>query len=62
MSITSTMYTGVSGLTAEGDALGVVGDNIANSKHGGLQIPARRLRGPPRSLDGKSRARAPVFE
>ena len=25
------MYTGVSGLTAEGDALGVVGDNIANS-------------------------------
>ncbi|MDJ0761436.1 MAG: flagellar hook protein FlgE [Myxococcota bacterium] len=30
MSITKTLYTGVSGLTAHGNALGVVGDNIAN--------------------------------
>jgi flagellar hook protein FlgE len=31
MSILKTMYTGVSGITAEGEALGVVGDNISNS-------------------------------
>jgi flagellar hook protein FlgE len=31
MSIIRTMYTGVSGLDAEGDALGVIGDNISNS-------------------------------
>ena len=37
MSIVSTMYTGVSGLTAEGDALGVVGDNIANSNTVGFK-------------------------
>jgi len=30
MSITKTLYTGVSGLNAHGKALGVVGDNIAN--------------------------------
>ena len=30
MSITKTLYTGVSGLTAHGRAIGVVGDNIAN--------------------------------
>ncbi len=30
MSITKTLYTGVSGLKAHSDALGVVGDNIAN--------------------------------
>jgi flagellar hook protein FlgE len=30
MSIMKTLYTGVSGLTANGKALGVVGDNIAN--------------------------------
>ena len=37
MSIVSTMYTGISGLTAEGDALGVVGDNIANSNTVGFK-------------------------
>jgi len=37
MSIVSTMYTGVAGLTAEGDALGVVGDNIANSNTVGFK-------------------------
>lgn len=31
MSITKAMWTGVSGLSAEGQALGVVGDNVANS-------------------------------
>jgi flagellar hook protein FlgE len=31
MSILKTMYTGVSGINAEGEALGVVGDNISNS-------------------------------
>ncbi|MCP4600079.1 MAG: flagellar hook protein FlgE [Proteobacteria bacterium] len=30
MSITKTLYTGVAGITAHGEALGVVGDNIAN--------------------------------
>ncbi len=30
MTITKTLYTGVAGLTAHGQALGVVGDNIAN--------------------------------
>ena len=37
MSISSTMYTGVSGLTAESDALNVVGDNIANSNTVGFK-------------------------
>jgi flagellar hook protein FlgE len=37
MSILRTMYTGVSGLNAEGDALGVVGDNIANSNTVGFK-------------------------
>jgi flagellar hook protein FlgE len=31
MSILSAMYAGVSGLTAETDALGIVGDNVANT-------------------------------
>jgi flagellar hook protein FlgE len=31
MSILSSLHTGVSGLTAQGSALGVIGDNIANS-------------------------------
>lgn len=37
MSILRTMYTGVSGIAAEGDALGVVGDNIANSNTVGFK-------------------------
>jgi flagellar hook protein FlgE len=31
MSLLRAMYTGVSGINAEGEALGVVGDNIANA-------------------------------
>ncbi len=31
MSLTDTMYIGTSGLSAHGDALGIVGDNIANA-------------------------------
>ena len=31
MSIMRAMWTGVSGLNAEGQALGVIGDNVANS-------------------------------
>lgn len=31
MGILSSLYTGVSGLTAQGEALGVIGDNIANA-------------------------------
>ena len=30
MSILQTMYTGVTGIAAEGDTLGMIGDNIAN--------------------------------
>ncbi len=37
MSILKTMYTGVSGLQAEGEALGVVGDNISNSNTVGFK-------------------------
>ena len=37
MSIAKTMYTGVSGLSAESDALGIVGDNIANSNTVGFK-------------------------
>jgi flagellar hook protein FlgE len=37
MSIIKTMYTGVSGINAEGEALGVVGDNIANSNTVGFK-------------------------
>ncbi len=32
MGILSSLYTGVSGMTAQGEALGVIGDNIANSR------------------------------
>lgn len=31
MGVLSSLYTGVSGLTAQGEALGVIGDNIANA-------------------------------
>jgi flagellar hook protein FlgE len=37
MSILRAMYTGVSGLRAEGEALGVVGDNVANSNTVGFK-------------------------
>ncbi len=37
MSIVKAMYTGVSGLTAQSDALGVVGDNIANANTVGFK-------------------------
>jgi flagellar hook protein FlgE len=37
MSVLSSMLTGVSGLTAQGEALGVIGDNIANSQTNGFK-------------------------
>lgn len=37
MSILSSLYTGVSGLQAQGEALGVVGDNIANANTTGFK-------------------------
>lgn len=37
MSVLSSMLTGVSGLTAQGEALGVIGDNIANSQTTGFK-------------------------
>jgi flagellar hook protein FlgE len=37
MSILNAMYTGVSGLDAEGDALGVIGNNVANSNTVGFK-------------------------
>lgn len=37
MGILSSLYTGVSGLVAQGEALGVVGDNIANSNTVGFK-------------------------
>lgn len=37
MGILSSLYTGVSGLAAQGEALGVVGDNIANSNTVGFK-------------------------
>lgn len=37
MSILSSLYTGVSGLTAQGEALGVIGDNIANANTTGFK-------------------------
>ena len=37
MSINSALYTGVSGLQAEGSALGVIGDNLANSSTVGFK-------------------------
>src|SRR5579863_1482807 len=37
MSLLNAMYTGVSGLNAEGDALSVVGDNVSNSNTVGFK-------------------------
>ncbi len=37
MSILSSLYTGVSGLTAQGEALSVIGDNIANANTTGFK-------------------------
>ncbi|MEO8875811.1 MAG: flagellar hook protein FlgE [Polyangiaceae bacterium] len=37
MSILNAMYSGVSGLTAEGDALGVIGDNVSNTSTVGFK-------------------------
>src|SRR4051794_5808359 len=37
MSLLNAMYAGVSGLSAEGDALGVVGDNVANANTVGFK-------------------------
>lgn len=37
MSILSSLYTGVSGLSAQGEALGVIGDNIANANTTGFK-------------------------
>ena len=37
MSILNAMYSGVSGLSAEGEALGVVGDNVANTNTVGFK-------------------------
>lgn len=37
MGVLSSLYTGVSGLTAQGEALGVIGDNIANSNTTGFK-------------------------
>lgn len=53
MGILSSLYTGVSGLTAQGEALGVVGDNIANANTTGFKasraefqdIVAKNLKG-----------------
>lgn len=53
MSVLSSMLTGVSGLTAQGEALGVIGDNIANSQTTGFKysraefqdIVAKNLKG-----------------
>ena len=37
MSILNALYSGVSGLLAEGEALGVVGDNVANANTVGFK-------------------------
>lgn len=37
MSILSSLYTGITGLTSQGEALGVVGDNIANANTTGFK-------------------------
>src|SRR6478735_4394133 len=36
MGILSSLYTGVSGIAAQGEALGVIGDNIANANTTGF--------------------------
>src|SRR4029077_8545824 len=53
MGILSSLFTGVSGLSAQGEALGVVGDNIANANTTGFKasraefqdIVAKNLKG-----------------
>ncbi|MNJ93206.1 Flagellar hook protein FlgE [compost metagenome] len=53
MGILSSLYTGVSGMTAQGEALGVIGDNIANANTIGFKasraefqdIVAKNLKG-----------------
>ena len=37
MGVLSSLYTGVSGLQAQGEALGVIGDNIANANTTGFK-------------------------
>src|SRR5690606_31052988 len=37
MGVLSSLYTGVSGLAAQGEALGVIGDNIANANTTGFK-------------------------
>ena len=37
MAVLSALYTGVSGLAAQGEALGVIGDNIANANTTGFK-------------------------
>ena len=53
MGVLSSLYTGVSGLTSQGEALGVIGDNIANANTTGfkssraefMDIVAKSLKG-----------------
>src|SRR5262245_30769696 len=53
MSLLASLYTGVSGLMAQGQALGVIGDNIANAHSTGFKasraefsdIMAKNLKG-----------------
>src|ERR1700761_7779411 len=53
MGVLSSLFTGVSGLSAQGEALGVVGDNIANANTVGFKasraefadIVAKNLKG-----------------
>ncbi len=53
MGILSSLYTGVSGLSSQGEALGVIGDNIANANTTGFKasraefqdIAAKNLKG-----------------
>ena len=47
MGILSSMYTGITGLRAQGEALSIYGDNISNSNTTGFKISR------PEFLDGK---------
>ena len=38
MGILSSMYTGITGLTGQGEALGIYGDNIANANTTGFKV------------------------
>src|SRR5262249_62163622 len=38
MGILSSMYTGVTGLQGQGEALSIYGDNIANANHTGFKV------------------------